>query len=292
LAQKQAYDTVKMVSELPGIAAQTRERIANARLKEAETLNKPKEGTKLEAETEKIKAEKIKMEFETSPAFIKFSGEVAAAKATGDETAKLTALRQMETDAATIPVNDPILKQQGFSNYGQIMKAAGSKDPGILSASIRAYGEMSSANRAALGTERAAAAAILSNTNDALKRYEGMVDPAALEPSMKSLNDLNIASGKTMPWTPENIAKKQSLEAVRGIATSALTNLAQEHKSVGAEKREAAKAETPAVPGEMKAGEYEPHKTGGQITVKGKNFVIPAGKKFKVTEDGKVLISK
>jgi hypothetical protein len=154
--------------------------------------------------------------------YIKYQYKLELAKKTGEKDAEHNAWIELVKDAEKIPVLDPILKQQGWQNHGQIMRAAGTKDSAIMSSAISAYAKMVGDNRLAGATEKAALTTVLASVTAEINHLSTLKDPATLTPEVRAQGQRLEALGKKTFLTPEDSFRLKQLTSISNIAMTAL----------------------------------------------------------------------
>ncbi len=220
---------IKLASERAGRVAP--EMAARASLIEADIKNRMFEPTlaKTQAEILKNKADAAKTIFEMSPEYITQKGAIAGAEETAKKEAEAKVVRQefdrVVKDAANIPVYEPTLRAQGFTNYGELWLALGKTAPEVVSAAMRATAEKASAGITGASLQKSALATLAGTLTTRLAQLNKLEIPLA--PTDPGYNDQRVRfiAGSAMPASEALIMEKNNLQRVHGAVVQALSGM-------------------------------------------------------------------
>lgn len=220
---------IKLASERAGRVAP--EMAARASLIEADIKNRMFEPTlaKTQAEILKNKADAAKTIFEMSPEYITQKGAIAGAEETAKKEAEAKVVRQefdrVVKDAANIPVYEPTLRAQGFTNYGELWVALGKTAPEVVSAAMRATSEKASAGITGTSLQKSALATLAGTLTTRLAQLNKLEIPLA--PTDPGYNDQRVRfiAGSAMPASEALIMEKNNLQRVHGAVVQALSGM-------------------------------------------------------------------
>jgi hypothetical protein len=223
---------------------------------------------KTRADIAKLRADVNKTNFDMSPDYVEQQGAIEGAKEGAKFAAKSKAeqeeFKQKVEEAGRIPIYEPTLRAQGFTNFGQLWQAMGKLAPEVVSAAIRSTADQSSAGMTAGALNRQALASVVTGATTRLAQLQKMQAPLAETDPMYSMQRLAVASGKVTLATPENVAEYNSLRNMLGAATKGLGMMGGISTTA------------------PETGKYTPK----EITVNG--YKIPAKATYRVLPDGKV----
>jgi len=198
------------------------------------------------AQAAKHDADVRETNWKMSQAYIDYQKKLEFAKKSGEKDAEHNAWVALVEEADKIPVRDPILRQQGWKTYGELMRAAGTKDSAIMSSAISAYAKIAGDTRLAEGQERAALANMLTGLNQEIEQLDKLKDPADYpKDQLEQGKRLEAISKTKMFMTPEDKARKETLTAVKNLALSGLAKIGK-LKEVDLSSRR--RPETTAIP--------------------------------------------
>lgn len=265
---------IKLALEKAGRIAPTMQ--AEAALMEADIKNRMFEPmlAKTRSEILKNRADAAKTNFEMSPEYVTQRGAISGAEEKAKEEAKAAVVRQayerVVKDSASIPVYEPTLRAQGFTNYGQLWLALGKNAPEVVSAAMRATAEKASAGIAGTSLQKSALATLVQTVTTRLSQLNKLEVPLATTDPGYDVQRSRFLTGAAMPATEALITEKNNLQQVHGVAVKALSSMG------GA--------------GSSNSGAVKTKYTPRAIVVNG--FKVPAKSTYRINADGTVDVKR
>jgi hypothetical protein len=159
-------------------------------------------------------ADATKTMWDMSPNAIFHAQLMENAKKAGDYAAERQHLGFLAAEADKVPLRDPILLSKGFKTTGDIIRATGKADPGIIEAAISAGRSITAAGIRAGGDMGAAEKLGIANQFSAMKALQAgyLREKSILSNELKTLTNPATTMLMTEKEKPAHLAKIAQLE--------------------------------------------------------------------------------
>ena len=159
-------------------------------------------------------ADATKTMWDMSPNAIFHAQLLETAKKSGDYAAERQHLNVLATEADKVPLRDPLLLAKGFKTTGDIIRATGKADPGIIEAAITAGSRITAAGIRAGGDMGAAEKLAMINKFGAMKTLQSgyLREKSILSNELKALTNPATTMLMSEKDKPMHLAKVAQLQ--------------------------------------------------------------------------------